>query len=176
MADMLELFWSSARMQNGDEYQPDTLGRLKAALRRWLMNHDWHGRESTTVVDINTHPAFTNAEKSLTAKIKSLREAGGGFKPNKADKLDRSDIEALWQERILGDHEPAPLERALWILLQLQYCFRGNQEALKLRWKNLVDVPATDQEPRMLIYKEHFITKNNKEVIKIQCSSSDSLF
>jgi hypothetical protein len=138
---------------------------MKAALRRWLLEHRYgldHG--SLVPIDIGTHPAFIDANANLCAKNKILRDSGKGFKPNKADALTSEDLEVLWSTNTVGLMSPIPLARAVWLGLQLQFCFRGNQEAMKLRWKHLSDIPAQQGQVRMLIYHEHYLTKNNKKV------------
>lgn len=133
----------------------------------WLMNRDWHGFESTTVIVINTRP-ITNSERALAAKIRRLRAAEDSLWTRLTSKLYRSDIDALcWQNKnawsrlwatptVVLDSFSAPV------------LYSGQPWSLKLRWKNTVDFLGSDQEPRMLGFKEHFIAENNKEVIQLR--------
>ena len=66
--------------------------------------------------------------KTLNAKAARLRQQGMGKRPNKAEALNQSEEELLWQNSSLGNHSPVALTNANFKCLSEQMGLRGRQD------------------------------------------------
>ena len=83
--------------ENGKDYEPDLLNVMQAALGRHLRSKNYPKYRVSVV------------EKSLRSKGKEATPAWNGKRPNKAQSLNKEDVETLWENGHLGNITPRSL-------------------------------------------------------------------
>ena len=119
--EALTQFFAKLRKRSGEEYEPDSLKVMQAAL-------DCHLRSKTYPKSIVTDTEFLSSTKVLEGKAKKLRELGMGKQPNKAQSLTQEEEEILWENGQLGDKTPWSLTNTVSWLLTMHFGLRGRQE------------------------------------------------
>ena len=117
----LEKFYAEVRTKTGDEYEPESLKVMQAALDRYL-------REKKYPYSIIRDDKFEESKKVLEGKARELRKEGRGKRPNAAKPLTLQEEEMLWQEGKLGNSSPQILTNTMWWLLTQHFGLRGRQE------------------------------------------------
>ena len=79
--EALSQFYAELRKENGQDYEPDSLKVMQAALDR-------HLRSKNYPKSIVRDTEFLSSRKVLEGKARKLREQGMGKRPNKAKKPD----------------------------------------------------------------------------------------
>ena len=110
------------RTKKGEDYEPDSLKVMQAALDRHLKNKNY---SSSIIRDRE----FYNSKQILEGKARQLRENGRGKRPNAAKPLTLQEEEMLWEKGKLGNSSPQALINTMWWwLLTQHFGLRGRQE------------------------------------------------
>ena len=118
---LLETFYAEVKNKNGDDYEPDSLRVMMAALDR-------HLNEKGYKFSIIRDREFHTSKQVLEGKAKQLRQSGMGKRPNKARSLTEEEEEVLWNAEKLGPNTPDALISSMWWLLTQFFGLRGRQE------------------------------------------------
>ena len=118
---LLSKFYGEVKKVNVADYEPESLRVMQAAIDRYLRDKDYG--ES-----IISSRQFHQSMKTLNAKAARLRQQGMGKRPNKAEALNQSEEELLWQNGSLGNHSPVALTNANFKCLSEQMGLRGRQD------------------------------------------------
>ena len=81
--NILELYFSEAVRQDGNQYEPSSLGGMQAGIDRSDL------RESGSVFSIMKDIEFAGSRNVIGGRAKYLREHGMGKKPYAADSFER---------------------------------------------------------------------------------------
>jgi len=118
---LLEKFYAEVKNKNGQDYEPDSLGVMIAALDR-------HLKEKQYPLSIAKDRKFHSSKQVLKGKAKLLRQTGRGKRPNKARNLTKEEEEVLWKERKFGSTTQKALVKTMWWILTQHFGLRGGQE------------------------------------------------
>ena len=118
---LLESFYAEVKNKNGDDYEPDSLKVMIAALDR-------HLNEKGYKFSIIRDREFHSSKQVLEGKARQLRQSGMGKRPNKARSLTEEEEEVLWEGEKFGSKTPEALISSLWWLLTQFFGLRGRQE------------------------------------------------
>ena len=99
---LLEKFYAEVKNKNGQNYEPDSLRVMIAALDR-------HLKDKQYPLAIAKDREFHSSKQFLVGKGKLLRRAGRGKRPNKARNLTKEEEEVLWKESKFGSTTPEAL-------------------------------------------------------------------
>ena len=127
---VLQEFYCHVRKQNGDEYEPDSLRTMLAALDRHLS-----GRGCS--YSIIKEREFKESRLVLNGKAIQLRENGKGKKSKKADPLTAEEEEILWNTGVLGGDNPKSLNHTVFYIISQHFGTRGRQEHHQIRVEHL---------------------------------------
>ena len=117
----LSQFYAELRKENGDDYEPDSLKVMQAAMERYLKSKSYPK-------SIIRDREFINSRKVLEGKARKLREQGKGKRPNRSKSLTKEEEEVLWQNGQLGSGTPRALINTMWWLMTQHFGLRGRQE------------------------------------------------
>ena len=118
---LLETFYAEVKNKNGDDYEPDSLKVMIAALDRHLNDE---GYKFSIIRDREFH----SSKQVLEGKARQLRQSGMGKRPNKARSLTEEEEEVLWEAEKFGSKTPEALTSSMWWLLTQFFGLRGRQE------------------------------------------------
>ena len=118
---MLCRFYAEVKKKDGDDYEPESLKIMQAAIDRYL-------KEMNYSCSITRSREFHKSQKVLHAKALSLRHQGKGKRPNKSKALSTEEEEKLWSSGQLGDQNGRALTNANFMNLTEQMGLRGRQE------------------------------------------------
>ena len=116
---LLEKFYAEVKNKNGQDYKPDSLSVMIAALDR-------HFKDKQYPLSIVKDREFHSSKQVLEGKAKLLRQAGHGKHPNKARNLTKEEV--LWKESKFRSTTPETLVNTMWWLLTQHFGLRGRQE------------------------------------------------
>ena len=105
--NVLQKFYAEVRTKKGEDYEPDSLKGMQAALDRHLKNKNY----SCSII---RDREFYNSKQILEGKARQLRENGRGKRPNAAKPLTLQEEEMLWEKvslRTNGSFYLAPLSK-----------------------------------------------------------------
>ena len=85
------------------EFPPNTLYHICCGLQHYLR---WN---SKPYIDFSNDKAFADFKSSLDAEMKRLQSAGIGSKQKQAEPLTSTDLNTLWEKKLLGDATPQSL-------------------------------------------------------------------
>ena len=117
----LQKFYAEVRSKKGDEYEPDSLKVMQAALDR-------HLKSKNHCSSIIRDREFHYSKQVLEGRARQLRENGRGKRPNAAKPLTLQEEEMLWEHEKLGNSSPQALINTMWWLLTQHFGLRGRQE------------------------------------------------
>ena len=117
---LLETFYAEVKNKNGDDYEPDSLRVMIAALDRHLNEKGY----KFSIRDREFH----YSKQVLEGKARQLRQSGMGKRPNKARSLTEEEEEVLWEAEKFGSKTPEALISSMWWLLTQFFGLRGRQE------------------------------------------------
>ena len=122
---LLEKFYAEVKNKNGQDYEPDSLRVMFAALDRHLKD-----KQYTLSMDTEDREdrEFHSSKQVLEGKAKLLRQASRGKRPNKARNLTKEEEEVLWKGSKFGSTTPEALVNTMWWLLTQHFGLRGRQE------------------------------------------------
>ena len=118
---LLETFYAEVKNKNGDDYEPDSLRVMIAALDR-------HLNEKGYKFSIIRDREFHSSKQGLEGKARQLRQSGMGKRPNKARSLTEEEEEVLWEAEKFGSKTPEALIYSMWWLLTHFFGLRSYQE------------------------------------------------
>ena len=121
---ILQHFYAELMKTNGEEYEPESLKVMVAALDRYL-------RENCAF-SILKDKEFAKSRKVLNGKAIDLQNKGKGKRPNRADFITAEEEELLWSS-ILGLDTPTSLNYTTFFLLGQHFGTRGRQEHHQMR-------------------------------------------
>ena len=107
---LLETFYAEVKNKNGDDYEPDSLRVMIAALGR-------HLNEKGYKFSIIRNREFHSSKQVLEGKARRLRQSGIFKRPNKARSLTEEEEEVLWEREKFGSKTPEVLISSTWWLL-----------------------------------------------------------
>ena len=105
---MLQRFYAEIRKRDGNEYEPESLKVMLAALDRYV-------RENCTY-SILKDKEFEGSRRVLNGKAISLQHKGKGKRPNRADIVTSEEEDILWKI-VLGLEDPTSLNYRTFFLL-----------------------------------------------------------
>ena len=103
---LLEKFYTEVKDKSGDDYVPDSLKVMIAALTGIWKKSFTRSKLSKT--------EFHSLKQVLEGKSKLLRLAGRGKCPNKARNLTKEEEELLWKDNKFGEEAPEALTSTMW--------------------------------------------------------------
>lgn len=77
---------------------------------------------------------FEQSRSVLRSKKKTLKEAGKGNRPNKAEYLDHDYWQLLWALDLMGPNNPRALCHGLFALMVMAFGMRPNKDSYNLLW------------------------------------------
>ena len=79
-------------------------------------------------------PNFRELTGALEVRYRELRQEGVGTVVKHAAVVTSDEEDMLWQSKVIGEHSPVSLQRAVFFYVGKAFCLRGGQEqrALKL--------------------------------------------
>ena len=102
---LLETFYAEVKNKNGDDYEPDSLRVMIAAVDRHLNDK---GYKFSIIRDRE----FNSSKQVLEGKARQLRQSGMGKRPNKARSLTEEEEVVLW----VTENLVPKLQRRLFLL------------------------------------------------------------
>lgn len=90
----LSQFYAEVRKESGEDYEPDSLRVMQAALER-------HLKSKLYPKSIIKDREFLCSRKVLQGEARKLREEGRGKRPNRSKRLTNEEEETLWKS---GQH------------------------------------------------------------------------
>ena len=146
-------FIHEARKKDGLEYPPNTLYHLVCGIMRHIRHNC--GRPE---IDFFKDSRFRS---SLDAEMKRLQSAGIGSVKKQAEPLTIEEEERLWENKILGDHNPKALLNTMMYMTGLYFALRSGVEHRQLRhYPSQIELVENQGERAYLIYRED-ISKNH---------------
>ena len=127
---VLQKFYCHVHKQNGDEYEPDSLRTMLAAL-------DQHLSGCGCSYSIMKDREFKESRLVLNGKAIQLRENGKGKKSRKADPLTAEEEEILWNTGVLGSDNPKSLNHTVFYTISQHFGTTGRQEHHQIRVEHL---------------------------------------
>ena len=104
----LSPFYAEVRKESGEDYEPDSLRVMQAALERYLKSKLY---PKSVIKDRE----FLSSSKVLEGKARKLREEGPrGKRPNRSKSLTNEEEESLWKSGQLGSGNPRALINTMW--------------------------------------------------------------
>ena len=152
---VLQEFYCHVRKQNGDEYEPDSLRTMLAALDRHLSG-------CGCSYSIMKDREFRESRLVLNGKAIQLRENGKGKKSRKADPLTAEEEEILWNTGVLGGDNPKSLNHTVFYIISQQFGTRGRQEHHQIRIEHLRFVCNPQSGATEFIEWEEGLTKTRQ--------------
>jgi len=117
--------------KNGQDYEPDNLRVVIAALDR-------HLKEKQYPLSIVKDQEYQSSKHVLEGKAKLLRQDGRGKRPNKARNLTKEEKEVLRKENKFGSTTlEKELVNTMWWLLTQHFGLRGRQEHYNMKVDDL---------------------------------------
>ena len=114
-------FCAELRKENGDDYEPESLKVMQAAIERYLKSKSYPK-------SILRHTEFKNSRKVLEGKARKLRGQGKGKRTNRSKRLTKEEEEILWENGQLGGKSPRSRINPMWWLMTQQFGLRGRHE------------------------------------------------
>ena len=114
-------FYAEVRKESGEDYEPDSLRVMQAALER-------HLKSKLYPKSIIKDREFLSSRKVLEGKARKLREEGRGKRPKRAKSLTNEEEETLWKSGQLGSGNRRALINTTWWLLTQHFGLTGRQE------------------------------------------------
>ena len=143
---MLSQFYAELRKENGDDYEPDPLKVMQAAMERYLKSKSY-------AKSIIRDREFINSRKVLEGKARKLREQGKGKRPNRSKRLTKEEEEVLRQNGQLGSGTPRALINTMWWLITQHFGLRGRQEHHQMKVEDFT-VQRDDDGTEFLTFDE----------------------
>ena len=124
-------FYGEVRKKNGEEYESDSLRVMQSGLHRYLKDTNF---PKSIIEDIE----FTQSNKVLDGKARTLRQNGKGRRPNASRALTNEEEEILWSAGKLGRSNPTALRHTVWFMNTQHFGLRGRQEHTTMSMENFL--------------------------------------
>ena len=126
--------WLSASVieawrQDGKRYAPTTLSQLLSGL--WQYNCA-RSQECPNFVN-KRQRKFNQLHGTLQTVFRQLREEGVGASMKHAPVITAEEEEVLWHTKMIGDHSPIALQRAVFYYVGKVFYLRGGEEQRHLK-------------------------------------------
>lgn len=92
---MARFFMSVKNNKNKQELEPGTLKGMQGSIKRYLTDKNY-------CKDILTDKEFRHSREVLRAKAVDLKEKGKGNRALRADPFTRTEIQILYEKKLLG--------------------------------------------------------------------------
>lgn len=125
----LSRFVVEVRREDGQQYPPTTISNLLAGLYRECRKYDRNCPNFMNRKD----PMFKELSGALQVRYRELREAGVGAVVKHAAVVSSEEEDALWVSKVIGDHAPLALQRAVFFYVGKTFCLRGGEEQRRLK-------------------------------------------
>ena len=120
--ETLENFFAEIKKVKGGNYEPTTLGAIQAGLHRYL-------KETGSTISIYNDPLLQGSRDVVEGRARYFRQdLGLGKKPNRANSLNATEEEHLWESGQLGNSNARSLANTMWFLMSQHFGLRGRQE------------------------------------------------
>ena len=106
---LLGHFYAEVNNKKCEDYGPESLKVMMASL-------DWHLKNKRCTLSIVRDLEFSSSKEVLEDKVKQLRLAGRGKRPNKARQVSEEEEEILWKSGKLGGNNPESLIQTDWTI------------------------------------------------------------
>ena len=148
----LSQFYIEARSKRGEEYSKSSLISFRNAIERHLNNPPYNKS-----LKLNS-AAFTNSNRMLNAKIKSLKKQGKENVQHK-DAIPVDDLKKLKAGPVLRLTNPWSLLRNVWFHVVLYWCRRGREGQRNLKPSSFKF--AVDEQGKRYVTMTHDETSKN---------------
>ena len=118
------------RREDGAPYPPSSISNILAGLYRYSRNCS--GDSCPNFMN-RKDPNFRELTGALQVRFRELREEGIGAQVNHAPVVTPEEEEMLWGSKVIGDHTPLTLQRAVFVYVGKAFWFRGGEEQRKLK-------------------------------------------
>lgn len=108
---------------------PPIISNLLAGLYRECRKYDRNCPNFMNRKD----PMFKELSGALQVRYRELREAGVGAVVKHAAVVSSEEEDALWVSKVIGDHAPLALQRAVFFYVGKTFCLRGGEEQRRLK-------------------------------------------
>lgn len=112
---------------DGSDFEIGSVHNMFSSIGRYLTDNQYGA-------DIETDPAFKTSRDAKAAKVKKLKAAGKGNRPQRAMPISIADEKKMWENGQMGSHSPMALTRAVWYQLSMSFGLRGRHEARQMAW------------------------------------------
>ena len=119
-------FFISAKRDNGEDYEPESLTGLHRSIERHLRDYSYS--ES-----ILRSASFQTSRDVLKSRKEVLKSMGKGNLPNKAEAVTDREEEIMWEKGVLGSWSPMVLIHTIWYLNTKLFGLRGCTEHHSIR-------------------------------------------
>lgn len=130
----LSRFVVEAHREDSEPYPAFTIVNLLAGLYRYSKQCD---PRCPNFMDKNNH-AFRDLIGAQQVKFRELQQQGVGTVVKHAPVITQEEEDRLWEKRVLGDHSPLALQRAVFFYAGKSFCLRGGEEQRNLKCSQLV--------------------------------------
>ena len=125
----LSRFVVEAHREDGQPYPPTSISNLLAGLYRECRKYDPNCPNFMNRKD----PTFKELNGALQVRYRELHEGGVGAVVKHAAVVSPDEEQALWDSKVVGDHDPLALQRAVFFYVGKTFCLRGGQEQRGLK-------------------------------------------
>ena len=146
------------KKKDGSNYQPDSLWSLYASVKRYLVSKDYH---------FSSSPPLPKVTQILKCVSKNLKKEGFGDLPNRSEALTSEEIDALYESRVAGYHNPVALNTAIAITCMF-LGFRAYNELYR-RCLGDMKIITINGKRFLTVVKERITkTRNGNNILLIQ--------
>ena len=119
----LSRFVVEAHREDGQPYPPTSISNLLAGLYRECRKYDPNCPNF-----MNRKATFKELNGALQVRYRELRKAGVGAVVKHAAVVSPDEEQALWDSKVVDDHDPLALQRAVFFFVGKTFCLSGGQE------------------------------------------------
>lgn len=128
MNKWLGFFVCEVRKVDGSQYPAKTLLSLLMGIQGYL-------KSVGVAVDILNSPEFEYLRTVLDSEMKKVSSQGVGTSTKQSEVFTVEMEKRLWEQKLLGDHNPKVLVRTILFLNGKNFALRGGEEHRTLRFK-----------------------------------------
>lgn len=133
LSKWLSLFTVEVRRKDGGKYPPTTIHMLLCSLQRIMRRKSRHPFNIFDKKDVR----FRGFHGTMETVFQSLHKEGVGTEVKHTPAISDEEEADLWRKKILGDHSPLALVRAVFYQNGKNFCLRGGQEHRQLKFSQL---------------------------------------
>lgn len=124
---VLTSYTLSMKRIDGSDFEVASVHCLFSCVGKYLTDNNY-------CASIDSDPAFKSFREAKLTKVKKLKAAGKGNRPNRTLPISLAEEEKMWASGQLGSHEPMALTQAVWYTLSMSFGLRGRHEARQMMW------------------------------------------